>query len=179
MADSPKFVLMVQPMNLQGLIWQAALRSQQLSVIWEAADVDLPQSLSYLKEKRVALPDLLLIDTRIRTFNAYTFCRWGRKYCPEVKIVLISGAQPDIAPSEREWAIYQGAAELLPRFRRDTLVSGAVSKVRRILDLLDCSTLHQGPLISALLAVQKKTSDRSNLNGSRAMEHELINLINL
>ena len=173
MVDPPKFVLMVQPMNLQGLIWQAALRSQQLSVIWEAADVDLPDSLSHLKEKRVALPDLLLIDTRIRTFNAYTFCRWNRKHCPEVKIVLISGGQPEIAPSEREWAIYQGASELLPRFRRDTLVSGTVTKVRRILDLLDCPTLHHGTLVSALLTVQKKTCDRSTLDSSALTSKEL------
>lgn len=173
MAAPPKFVLMVQPMNLQGLIWQAALRSQNLSVIWEAADVDLPSSLSYFKRKEIALPDLLLVDTRIRTFNAYAFCRWGRHHCPSVKIVLVSGAQQEIAPSEREWAIYQGAAELLPRFRRDTLVSGAVTKVQRVLDLLNGPTMHQGALVTALLAVQKKTQRRSDLNGAISVSREL------
>ncbi|HEY9664539.1 MAG TPA: hypothetical protein V6C65_39365, partial [Allocoleopsis sp.] len=95
------------------------------------------------------------------TFNAYTFCRWCREHCPQVKIVLVNGAQEEITPSEREWAIYQGAAELMPRFRRDTLISGAVSRIRRILDLLDCPTLNQGRLVSALLSIQRVAQPRS------------------
>lgn len=155
-----KFVLMVQPMNLQGAIWQAILRSQQISVIWEAADVNLQSSLVHLKEAGLAPPDLILIDTRVQTFNAYTFCRWCRDHCPETKVVLVSGAQKEVTPSERAWALYQGASELLPRFRRDSLVSGAVTRVRRILDLLDCSTLNQSALVTSLLAIQKVTNSR-------------------
>lgn len=155
MPEFSKFVLMVQPMNLQGAIWQAILRSQDLSVIWEAADVNLPSSLNHLQRAGLALPDLLLIDTRVQTFNVYAFCRWCQQNCPDVKVVLVNGAQKEITLSEREWAIYQGAADLLPRFQRDLLVSGAVARTRRILDLLDCPTLNQGRLVAALLAVQR------------------------
>lgn len=158
---APKFVLMVQPMNLQGAIWQAILRSQNLSVMWEAADVNLPATFSHLQRAGVSLPDLLLLDTRVQTFNVYTFCRWCREHCPQVKIVLVNGSQEEITSSEREWAIYQGATELMPRFRRDTLISGAVSRIRRILDLLDCPTMNQGRLVSALLSIQRVTQPRS------------------
>lgn len=59
------------------------------------------------------------------------------------------------------------------------LVSGAVAKVRQVLDFLDCPTLQQGILISDLLTVQKKTSDRSSLNGVGAVERDWSNLFNL
>ncbi|NJO42512.1 MAG: response regulator [Cyanobacteria bacterium CRU_2_1] len=151
MGDFRKFVVMIQPMSRQGAIWQAILRSQEISVIWESPDVNLCDSLTHLKATGATLPDLLLIDTRLQTLNPYTFCRWSHKHCPTVKVVLVNGAQKEITPSEREWAIYQGAADLMPRFQRDSLVSGAVVKARRILDILDCTTLDSGALISALL----------------------------
>ena len=165
-ADVAKFVLMIQPMNLQGSIWQTILRSQNISVIWEAADVNLPESLDHLKAAKVNLPDLILIDTRVQTFNPYTFCRWSREHHPQVKILLISGAQKDITPSEREWAIYQGAADLFPRFRKDSLVSGAVTRMRRVLDLLNCPAMNQGALVSALLTIQRVTYDKDQRNTS-------------
>lgn len=175
MADYPKFVLMVQPMNLQGAIWQTILRSQSLSVIWEAADVNLPNSLNHLKQAGLALPDLLLIDTRIQTFNAYAFCRWCREHYPELKIVLVNGVQKEITPSEREWAVFQGASELMPRFQRDSLVSGAVSRVRRILDLLDCPSMNQGTLVSALLSIQKTTRmESAEYHNSKNVSKEVL-----
>jgi CheY-like chemotaxis protein len=157
MADQrKKFVLMIQPMTRQGAIWQAILRSQQISVIWESPDVDLVDTVEHLRGAGVALPDLLLIDTRLQTLNPYAICRWRRKHCPEVKIVLINGAQKEITPSEREWAIYQGASDLLPRFQRDRLMSGAVNRIRRILDLLDCPTLDSGALVAALIGSNRE-----------------------
>lgn len=156
MADHRKFALIIQPMTRQGAIWQAILRSQQISVIWESPDVDLIDSLKHLQTARVPLPDLLLIDTRLQTLNPYAICRWRLKHCPEVKIVLINGAQKEITPSEREWALYQGASDLLPRFQRDRLMSGAVSRVRRILDLLDCPTLDSGALVAALIGSNRE-----------------------
>lgn len=151
MADPSKFVLMIQPISRQGAIWQAILRSQNISVIWEHSDVNLLDSFKHLKSVKVALPDLLLIDTRIQTLNAYSVCRWCRDYYPEVRVVLVNGAQREITSSEREWALFQGAADLLPRFQRDRLVSGALARVRRILELLDRQTLDSGALVHALL----------------------------
>ncbi|MFM7424713.1 MAG: response regulator, partial [Elainella sp.] len=76
MADKQKFVLMIQPMSRQGAIWQSILRSQNLSVIWEHPDVSLVDSFKHLKAANVPLPDLLLVDTRVQTVNAFSLCRW-------------------------------------------------------------------------------------------------------
>ncbi len=159
MADISKFVLMIQPVSRQGAIWQAILRSQRISVIWEHPDVKLADSFHHLKSRKVPLPDLLLIDTRVQSLNAYSICRWCRDHYPEVKIVLVNGAQKMVTPSERQWALFQGASDLLPRFQRDRLVSGAVLKVRRILDLLDRPTLDSSALVNALIGATRE--DRS------------------
>lgn len=160
MVDHPKLVLLIQPMSRQGMIWQAILRSQGLVVIWEHPDVDLAESFKHLKSAKVALPELLLVDTRVQVINAYSLCRWCRDHYPEVQIVLINGVQREITPSEREWALCQGAADLLPRFQRDRLVSGAVSRVRRILDLLNCHTLDSGSLVTALMGASREDSKK-------------------
>ncbi|NJO80950.1 MAG: response regulator [Cyanobacteria bacterium RM1_2_2] len=147
-----RLVLMIQPMSRQGALWQAILRSQDISVIWEHPDVNLAESFKHLKSAEVPLPHLLLIDTRVQAINAYSVCRWCRDHYPEVPVVLVNGAQKEICPSERQWAICQGAADLLPRFQRDRLVSGAVARVRRILELLDRETLDSGALVNSLIS---------------------------
>jgi CheY-like chemotaxis protein len=158
----PKFVLMVQPMSHQGSIWQAILRSQQISVIWESPDVDLSGSLILLKQAGYAPPDLLLIDTRVQKFNPYAVCRWSRKNCPGLKILLVNGAQKEITKSEREWAILQGAMDLLPRMQRDRLMSGAVDRIQRVLELLDAPEFNSKALVSALLRLSRDSDFLSN-----------------
>jgi CheY-like chemotaxis protein len=153
---STKFVLMIQPVSRQGLLWQSILRSQNIAVIWEHPDVNLAESFKHLKAAAVNLPDVLLIDTRVQTVNAYSLCRWCREHYPEVQVVLVNGSQKEISRSEREWATFQGASDLLPRFQRDRLVSGAVSKVRRILELLDQPTLNSGALVNALMSATRE-----------------------
>lgn len=151
MGDAAPFVLMIQPVSRQGILWQTILRSQNIAVIWERPDVNLSNSFKHLKSAKVPLPHLLLIDTRVQAINAYSVCRWCRDRYPEVRVVLVNGAQKEISPSEREWAICQGAADLLPRFQHDRLMSGAVARVRRILELLDQHTLDSSALVSCLL----------------------------
>lgn len=173
MADSQKLVLMVQMSKLQGLIWQAVLKSQQISVIWEAPDIDLIDSIEQLKQAGLALPDLLLIDVRLPGFNAYEFCRWCREYHPIVKVVLTNDSQKVISHSERQWAIYQGAADLLPGFQRENLVSSVAVAVKRLLEILD-SPLNNGALISVLLTMKRQLEarqtgwERAPLNGQSA-----------
>ncbi|MBE9181820.1 response regulator [Oculatella sp. LEGE 06141] len=160
MADPRKLILIVHPTGFQGFIWQTVLRSQQLAVIWESPDVNLVETISHLKKAGFTLPDLLLLDTRLQNINPYSFCRWRRQHCPEMKVVLVNGAQPEILLSERQWAMYQGASDLLPRFERENLVSGAATKVRQILDLLGEPVLDTGALVSVLLTVKEELKTR-------------------
>lgn len=176
MADSQRLILMIQPTRLQGLIWQAVLKSQKLSVIWEAPETDLEENLNQLKQAGLALPDLLLIDVRLRNFNPYAFCRWCRDNCPNVRVVLVNGAKKEIIPSERQWAILQGAAELLPAFDSENLVTTVADGVKRVLKALDEQSLDNGALISVLLNIKRELDARrintdSSSNGKAIASH--------
>ncbi len=155
MVESHKFVLMIQPPSRQGMIWQAILRSQQIAVLWESADVDLIDSLNHLKLAGKPLPDMLLIDTRLLRLNAYAIARWCHHQYPEMSVVLFNGAQTEVTDTEREWAIYQGAADLLPRFRWSHLLSDTMEGAKRILELLHISRLDSTALVFALFRVSK------------------------
>lgn len=150
MQERQKFVVIVFPLGLQGKIWATVLRSQGISVIWESHDVSLPQTLTTLK-RQDGLPDLLIVDTRLHNLQPYHLVRWTRDYCSELGVVLVNGAQTDIAPAERQWALLQGASDLLPRFKSASLVSSAVANLRKVLDLLNTMPLHQRSLVTALL----------------------------
>jgi CheY-like chemotaxis protein len=161
MTHSQKLVLMVQETRIQGLIWQAVLRSQNLAVIWGSSDTNLANSLDQIKTAGLVLPDLLLIDMRIPKFNAYAFCRWCREHHPEIKILLTNVTQRQIAPSERKWAMNQGAADVLTGFQRDNLVNSVAIAVQRTLEILDEHPLDNNALISILLLIKRELGGRT------------------
>lgn len=162
---------MVQMTRLQGLIWQTVLKSQQLSVIWETPDIDLFDSITQLQQAGLALPDLLLIDVRMDHFNPYAFCRWCQQNHPTVKVILTNPSQKEILPSERQWAVHQGASDFLPGFQLENLVSSVAFSVKRVLDILDSHPLNNGALISVLLSMKRQLDARS---GNRSVEHSQI-----
>ncbi|MBD2462544.1 response regulator [Oscillatoria sp. FACHB-1407] len=162
MADSQRLVLMIQPNRLQGLIWQAVLKSQRLAVIWESPETNLEENLTQLQQAGLALPDLLLVDVRLRDFNPYAFCRWCRDHCPDIKVVLVNASKKEIIPSERQWAVLQGAADLLPAFDPDNLVTTVADGVKRVLKILDEQALDNGSLISVLLNIKRELERRAN-----------------
>lgn len=166
MADLQKLVLMVQASRLQGLIWQSVLKSQQVSVIWESPDTNLTENLDQLKAAGLTLPDLLLIDMRSPNLNPYAFCRWCREQYPGLKIVLTNDVQEGISLSERQWAVNQGASDLLPAFRRANLVSGVAVAVKRVLEILDNHPFNNGALISVLLTMKRELDSRAHAQPS-------------
>lgn len=161
MAEAQKLVLMVQPNRLQGAIWQAVLKSQQITVIWEVADANLPESFGQLKQAGLRLPEVLLLDAQSPGLNPLMFCRWCREYHPDVQVVLTDHTQREIPSYERRWALYQGAADFLPGFQRQNFVSSVAEAVKRILELLDNHPLNNGALISVLLAMKRQLDIRS------------------
>ena len=167
MPDSQKLVLIVQPSRLQGMIWQAVLKSQQLSVIWESPEANLAENLDQLKAAGLTLPDLLLVDMKAPNLNPYAFCRWSREQYPGLKIVLTNSGQSEISLSERQWAVNQGASDLLPGFQRENLVSGVAASVKRVLEILDEHPLNNSALISILLAMKRELDTQS----SPVLEH--------
>lgn len=157
-----KTVLTIQPSRSQGKIWQAALESQQLVVIWEAEDFPLVEALEYLKKCGADLPELLLIDLENTVDNVYKICRWCREHCPSTKVILTKADRAEISSSERYWAIAQGALDLLPGLKQEVLLTNAVSGISRILEVLNCLPLNQEALIECLylLTSQKAKNDR-------------------
>ncbi|MBE9101698.1 hypothetical protein [Vacuolonema iberomarrocanum] len=170
MVDGPKLVLMIQPNRLQGLIWQTVLKSQKISAIQESPDSDLISSLTELKQAGLTLPNVLLIDINQIGFNPYSFCRWCRDNHPEVKVVLTNGTQADISPPERQWAQNQGAADLLPCFQTDNLVSSVATSTKRLLAVLNCPRFDNAALIGTLLKMKRELDARrtKDTNGAIA-----------
>ncbi len=155
--DSVKTVLMVQAAQKQGDIWREALSSQNISLVCVNAEVDLQQLIQKRVEMGESLPDLLLLDMTTLRPNPYSFCRWCHAQYPQLKIILTSGTRTDVPPSERQWAIYQGALDLLSAFPEDNLFSNIVditTKIRSVLNRLDSHPISQQSLASALMSIQ-------------------------
>lgn len=168
-----KFVVIVFPNGLQGRIWSTILRSQSLSVIWESPDVVLPRTLSTLHDQS-SLPDLLIIDTRLRHLQPFHICRWSQEHCPELNILLVNGAQPRILEPERKWAMAQSAADLLPRICRDSLISNAAANLRRALDLMDVLPFNQQSFIGDLLKMGLRSQSHSFNQRKTQLHSQLV-----
>jgi hypothetical protein len=98
-----------------------------------------------------------LLDMTTLRPNPYSFCRWCHAQYPQLKIVLTSGTRTDVPSSERQWALYQGALDLLPAFPDANLFASMVdtmAKVRTVLKMLNANPLSQQSLTGALMTVQ-------------------------
>jgi diguanylate cyclase (GGDEF)-like protein len=154
---SLKTVLITQASQYQGDIWREVLTSQGISLMGLSPDVDLQQLIEQRVQAGESLPDLLLLDMTTLRPNPYSFCRWCHAQYPQLKIVLTSGTRTDVPSSERQWAIYQGALDLLPAFPESNLFSSMVettAKVRAVLKMLNANPVSQQSLASALMSIQ-------------------------
>jgi diguanylate cyclase (GGDEF)-like protein/PAS domain S-box-containing protein len=157
---SPKTVLIAQASQYQGDIWREVLTSQGISLMGLSPDVDLQQLIEQRAQAGEPLPDLLLLDMTTLRPNPYSFCRWCHAQYPQLKIVLTSGTRTEVPSSERQWAIYQGALDLLPAFPSSNLFSSMVdtsTKVRSVLKILNANPISQQSLASALMSIQSVT----------------------
>jgi diguanylate cyclase (GGDEF)-like protein/PAS domain S-box-containing protein len=154
---STKTVLITQASQYQGDIWREVLTSQGIELVGLSPDVDVQALIEQRVQAGEPLPDLLLLDMTTLRPNPYSFCRWCHAQYPQLKIVLTSGTRPDVPSSERQWAIYQGAVDLLPAFPEANLFASmvdTVEKVRTVLKMLNASPISQQSLASALMSIQ-------------------------
>jgi hypothetical protein len=140
MAETKKAVLMMHTDRAQGELWQAALATQQLDVIWEDISLDLVQ---YLENcDRQNLPNLLIVDMAIKspsseTLQSSSVCQWLTKQQVATKVVLFNPRQEKIKDLEHNWALRRGAADILPRLSPENLIS----EVARVTALIGCSLI--------------------------------------
>lgn len=156
MEASQKLAFIVQSNRLQGLIWQALLKSQKLAVILEPAKGDLADCISQIASAGLTLPDVIVLDAEAAELNPYEFCRWCRATFPTMQIFLTRCRQLHITDTERRWAKQQGATDFLCGFDRDTLMTGATDNVKRILTTLDYPFLNEKALLTVLLNIRRQ-----------------------
>jgi CheY-like chemotaxis protein len=142
MAETKKAVLMMHTDQAQGELWQTALATQLLDVIWENVSLDLVQYLE--KCDRQKLPDLLIMDMAIKSPNSETLqsssvCQWLTKQQAPTKVVLFNPRQEKIKDIEHSWAIRRGASDVLPRLSPENLMA----EVARVTALIGCSLISQ------------------------------------
>lgn len=155
--DAPqKLAFIVQSNRLQGLMWQALLKSQKLAVILEPVNGDLADCLSQIATAGLTLPDVIVLDAEASALNPYEFCRWCRENFPKMQIFLTRCRQLHISDTERRWAKQQGATDFLNGFDRDTLMSSATENVKRILTSLDYPFLNEKALLTVLLNIRRQ-----------------------
>lgn len=155
--DTPqKLAFVVQSNRLQGLMWQALLKSQKLAVILEPANGDLADCISQIATAGLTLPDVIVLDAEASALNPYEFCRWCRETFPHMQIFLTRCRQLHISDTERRWAKQQGATDFLNGFDRDTLMSSATENVKRILTSLDYPFLNEKALLTVLLNIRRQ-----------------------
>ncbi|MFM7600091.1 MAG: hypothetical protein ACKO7R_02670 [Pseudanabaena sp.] len=140
MAEQKKAVLMMHTDQAQGELWQTALVTQQLDVIWENISLDLVQYLE--KCDRQQLPDLLIMDMAIKsptseTLQSSSVCQWISKQQAPTKVVLFNPRQEKIKDIEHSWALRRGASDVLPRLSPENLMT----EVARVTALIGCSLI--------------------------------------
>jgi diguanylate cyclase (GGDEF)-like protein/PAS domain S-box-containing protein len=163
-----KTVLLMQSSQPQADVWRAVLKSQGIKLMSLNPEVNLQQMIEQRAQSGRSLPDLLLVDMTILRPNPYSFCRWCHSEYPQLKIVLTSGTRTEVPPSERQWAIHQGAVDLLAAFPEEKLFSKLVdiaAKVRTLLNLLDSHPVSQQSLASALMSVQTIVNSQDTMLG--------------
>lgn len=157
LTKSSKSVLMCHSFQFQGEIWQAALTSQGLSVTWQAAAVDIKATLAKMHNLGYPLPDLLLVDTYTLSEGLEEMCMWCATHYPQIKLMFTNGDQPQVALSEHQKVIDQGAIDLLPGFAEHNVLSNLVdtlSKISIVLQALEWQPLDRKSLIAALMPLQ-------------------------
>lgn len=162
MSEQKKAVLMMHTDQGQGQLWQTALATQQLEVIWEKASIDLKQYLETCDQQY--LPDLLLVDMAIKSPNSEmlqssSVCQWASKNNSMTKIVLFNPRQEKIKDIEHSWALRRGASDVLPRLSSENLIA----EVARVTALIGCS-LDTSPLEKIMRTISSNSSQASLKN---------------
>jgi phosphate transport system substrate-binding protein len=133
-----------------------ALQSQRISAILESPDISLTEITEVLQRCGRTIPNLLLVDLGLKNLNAYALCRWCKENRPELKIVLTSDQYYKMNSSPvRQWAIEQGAQELLPKFDLTSLTSSTLMCLDRVMGVLDQQVPDKDALIVDLIAYCK------------------------
>jgi CheY-like chemotaxis protein len=129
MSLSAPVALVIQPSPLQAHLWAQALGSQNIQVIQE---FPRPELLSYLERHQ---PDVLIVDMTTGLFNPYGFCRECRGQFPALPVILTYQPEQPLEAAARRWAIYQGAADVMPGLVKTVAILDSIYQVMSLMGL--------------------------------------------
>lgn len=166
MAELAKTVLLLHQDNEQGNIWKLILTLRGLDVIWEPANDDLVNLLEKFQAARASLPSLLLVDLGLKSSDkeyskAISICHWCMEHHPRLKVILINYVKNQIAVTQKSWAVSQGAIDLLPDLKPETLVP-SINRISKVLDLQPLQSPFQENFLkqsTPVLASRKNSND--------------------
>ena len=156
MDRSSASVIIIQPLQIQRVIWQQVLKSQGISITIASPQTAPSQTLSEMKRKGVPLPSLLIIERQLPNLNPQTFCQWCYENFPDLKVLFHNGTQKEISPSERQALINDGAIDLLPAFQVENLTIGVIAGVKAALAALEGKSLQKDLLVSTLIELKRE-----------------------
>lgn len=125
-----KTILLRQTSTFQQVLWREILISQKLEVIEEPFDPDFEQ----LSVRFSNLPDMFILDIGLEGLSPYTFSHQAQNRCP---VIFIDRTQREISATLRQYALNRGAADLLPGFVPESLLTSVMEAVQRILEILE------------------------------------------
>lgn len=170
--STSRSVLLMQASSVQTDIWREVLASQGIALTVLNLETDLRENIEQRAHNHEPLPDLLLLDMTVLRPNPYSFCRWCHNHYPQLKIVLTSGTRTEVPQSERQWAIHQGAVDLLSAFPEDRLFSNFLNittKVSTVLKILNWPAVSQQSLTNVLSTMRQATSKGTLIQGSTSL----------
>ena len=152
MFSTSKSVLLLQPLKFQAQVWKTVLHSQQIDVIEEPAEINFSQLAGQRDAIERASIGLLLVDLGAQHINAFDICQWYHQNYPDLKLVLTAGLRNKVLATERRLALEQGAEDFFPGFQQDNLLPAALTRVRRVLEILNAHPLAEQDLVDDLMA---------------------------
>jgi len=143
----------------QANLWQDLLKSQGYQVRLVSNDTDIVQILSDLPPN--TLPDLLVIDSQLKSPNADSFqfravCEWCKTTEINIKVVVTNSKVDQIQDLEKFWVLKQGAIAILPKLSADSLMAS----ITQIAEAVGCLVWHEPlkPILHSLQPVMSMVS---------------------
>lgn len=156
MMIATKNIVILHQSALQVDIWQRILQSQGLTAIALPFSTDLRGELLDLEANQSSLPNLILLEQNLPSFDTEKFCRWMQTRDQPVPILLLAAQFHRVEAFDRQAAIQAGALDLLPQFDIDTIAIEAVNGLKCVAKALGNINIVNNTLVSCIMELKRE-----------------------
>ena len=149
-------IVILHQAELQGKIWEKILHSQGLQSVILPFSVDLQGELLDLAAAQQSLPNLILLEQQLPSFDTAKFCQWMQSFEQPIPVILIAAQTRKVAPADRETAIANGAADLLPQFDLNSIAIEAVSGLKTVAKVLGNINIVNNTLVTCIMELKRE-----------------------